>query len=1051
MRKKILFRFIAVIAFLLPISAVSQITSFPHTEDFESFSTCSASCTATCPLSNGWTNTGIRDWITDVGGTSSFSTGPSADHTTGGSSGKYLYCETSCSGTNDWALVSPSINLTGSNDIQFTFWYHMYGAAMGNGHVDVSTDGGTTWTNDIIPAWTDNQDVWQLKVVSLGAYTGTVKVRIRLDNWTTFTSDFAVDDFLIYDLLTNDAGVSAFSNPLVPTCTFNDTVSVIVNNFGTDTLTSATINWSWNGVPQTALPWTGSIPPGGSLDIFLGTVIYVAGNNLSSWTTLPNGVIENPSGNGNDTTSIIGLQTGLSGIKTIGGTTPNYLTIADALTDLNTFGLCGPVIFDIRDGIYTETMDLISPTGMSDINTVTFRSENADPSLVTITTAGSFSSNFVVNMPTVNWYHFENLTLENTGTSYGTVVKMDGSSNNSIKGCVLTSAVSSTSTNGAIIYSNTSIDSNNVFMNNTFDGGSYGMYWFGSNSSTFEKGNVIEGNTFTNNYYRGIMVYYNEGVKIKNNIFIGNSAYGFSYAVYLYYVVGAPEITGNTIKGDAGTGWYYGVYWSQGGGNNSNHAKLSNNMIQVGWNGATSSYTGVYLSGAGYIDMYHNTVLVSSGGSGSEALYATSGGGIEVMNNILANYTSGYAFYLGNAFTVSNSDYNVLYSPSGSTGYVLGAQATLADWQTASAFDANSIDYNPNFFSDNDLHVCNDSVGNQGTPIIDITMDIDGHARSTTTPDMGADEFNGIVGSFLGNDIALCTGDSVQLIAGSPTDTILWSTGATTSSIWVSAPGSYSVTVNSACGTGADAVVVSTSALNYAGYMATSAVEFCNGDSVLMTSTQMADNYLWSNGSTNDSLWVTAGGTYTLTLTDGCGTGTEGLTVTMNTAPTAAFTETTSYFTASFTDASTSGGTTTYAWAFGDGNTSTDQNPVHVYSNSGMYNVTLVVTNDCGSTTFMDSVTIAIVGIDELIADGEVNIYPNPSNGDFTIDMQVLASSNVTIRVVNTIGAVVFESTPTIVEGVYSEAISLGNVEGGVYFVEVLANDSKLIKKLVIE
>ncbi|MCK9278643.1 MAG: PKD domain-containing protein, partial [Methanoculleus sp.] len=44
-----------------------------------------------------------------------------------------------------------------------------------------------------------------------------------------------------------------------------------------------------------------------------------------------------------------------------------------------------------------------------------------------------------------------------------------------------------------------------------------------------------------------------------------------------------------------------------------------------------------------------------------------------------------------------------------------------------------------------------------------------------------------------------------------------------------------------------------------------------------------------------------------------------------------------------FTD--TSGGNpTAWAWDFGDGNTSTEQNPVHIYTRVGTYPVTLTVT-----------------------------------------------------------------------------------------------------------
>ncbi|MDP4228124.1 MAG: PKD domain-containing protein, partial [Bacteroidota bacterium] len=49
-----------------------------------------------------------------------------------------------------------------------------------------------------------------------------------------------------------------------------------------------------------------------------------------------------------------------------------------------------------------------------------------------------------------------------------------------------------------------------------------------------------------------------------------------------------------------------------------------------------------------------------------------------------------------------------------------------------------------------------------------------------------------------------------------------------------------------------------------------------------------------------------------------------------------------------FTDAST-GTPTSWNWDFGDGNTSTDQNPVNEYSTAGKYTVSLTVKNAAGS------------------------------------------------------------------------------------------------------
>ena len=56
----------------------------------------------------------------------------------------------------------------------------------------------------------------------------------------------------------------------------------------------------------------------------------------------------------------------------------------------------------------------------------------------------------------------------------------------------------------------------------------------------------------------------------------------------------------------------------------------------------------------------------------------------------------------------------------------------------------------------------------------------------------------------------------------------------------------------------------------------------------------------------------------------------------------------TNYLQVAFTNYSQNA--TTYSWAFGDGETSTEENPVHVYAEAGMYTVTLTAANDEGTT-----------------------------------------------------------------------------------------------------
>jgi PKD repeat protein len=124
-------------------------------------------------------------------------------------------------------------------------------------------------------------------------------------------------------------------------------------------------------------------------------------------------------------------------------------------------------------------------------------------------------------------------------------------------------------------------------------------------------------------------------------------------------------------------------------------------------------------------------------------------------------------------------------------------------------------------------------------------------------------------------------------------------------------------------------------------------------------------------GQSSDSITFTAGssGTVTLTckVTDASGisaTGTASSTITA--APTPAFTfapaKPVTGQTVAFTDTST-GSPTAWSWTFGDGGTSSLQNPSHVYSAAGTFTVTLTASNAAGSSALLSQSVIVSNGV----------------------------------------------------------------------------------------
>jgi gliding motility-associated-like protein len=135
-----------------------------------------------------------------------------------------------------------------------------------------------------------------------------------------------------------------------------------------------------------------------------------------------------------------------------------------------------------------------------------------------------------------------------------------------------------------------------------------------------------------------------------------------------------------------------------------------------------------------------------------------------------------------------------------------------------------------------------------------------------------------------------CEGGSVTLTSSTGT-TYLWSTGAATPSINVTATGSYTVKVTDAygCLSGASAATeIMVNALPAIPTITASGpITFCIGGSVTLTSSSSA-SYLWSNGATTRSIHITEAGSYSVRITDvnGCQSSVSATTtVNVNTLP----------------------------------------------------------------------------------------------------------------------------------------------------------------------
>ena len=215
----------------------------------------------------------------------------------------------------------------------------------------------------------------------------------------------------------------------------------------------------------------------------------------------------------------------------------------------------------------------------------------------------------------------------------------------------------------------------------------------------------------------------------------------------------------------------------------------------------------------------------------------------------------------------------------------------------------------------------------------------------------------------------ICSGQSTTLSvngAGSHA----WSTGANTSSISVSNPGTYTVTATLPNGcSSSTSVVVTTASLPTPTIAGSTSI--CQGQTTSLTATG-GSTYLWSNGSTTNLINVSQSGIYAVTATnaDGC-SASANVTVTVNPLPTVSISGVNSICQGQNTSLTANGGNT-YAWSSGS------STPSITVSQGGVYTVTATNTAGCSAT---EEITVTVKPLPNVSISGNSSFC----QGDYTL------------------------------------------------------------------
>jgi len=148
---------------------------------------------------------------------------------------------------------------------------------------------------------------------------------------------------------------------------------------------------------------------------------------------------------------------------------------------------------------------------------------------------------------------------------------------------------------------------------------------------------------------------------------------------------------------------------------------------------------------------------------------------------------------------------------------------------------------------------------------------------------------------------------------------------------------------------------------------------------------------------------------------------------------------------------STSLGTTNqtnYTWNFGDNTTGFGKNTQHTYTSNGTYTVCLTIqdsTTNCYSTK---CATVSIICVPPTGIKSNVNsisdtkVYPNPTNGNLSIDISNIAmnAKTIAINVYNILGQEVFNTNELVNGNTIHKELNLETLDNGTYYIKISDN-----------
>ena len=137
---------------------------------------------------------------------------------------------------------------------------------------------------------------------------------------------------------------------------------------------------------------------------------------------------------------------------------------------------------------------------------------------------------------------------------------------------------------------------------------------------------------------------------------------------------------------------------------------------------------------------------------------------------------------------------------------------------------------------------------------------------------------------------------------------------------------------------------------------------------------------------------------------------------------------------------------TSWAWDFGDGSSSTLQNPTHTFNSNGSYTISLTVSNGLAQDTETKTAYIQVgpQGTGENTLSQQLSLYPVPATTEMQIESPEIIGQ---LIITDMTGTEVFR---TRVDD-YRYKLSVENLKQGIYFLKIDTARGSAVKKFAVK